>query len=82
MATEKIYGIWTQANGIVVDEVEFDGDAHAFAIYVDGRCVITIYADSPEQTEEMRARLDAGEDVRDWEDGDGDCVWTLIAEDE
>ena len=80
MTTEKTYRIWVQANGIVIEEVEFDGDRHAFEIYADGRHVVTIYADSPEQTEDMRAGLNSGEDVRDWEDGNGQCVGTLISE--
>ena len=71
---------WKQESGMEIDEVEFCDDAHAFEIYVDGRHVVTIYPDSPEQSEAMRASLDAGEDVRDWEDGDGNNVGTLIAE--
>lgn len=71
---------WKQENGIEIDEVEFDGDAHAYGICVDGRNVVTIYADSPEDTEDIRAALDAGEDVREWEDGNGRSIGTLIAE--
>ena len=71
---------WKQRNGIEIDEVDFDDDRHAFELCIDGKHVITIYADSPEQSEEMRAALDAGEDVRDWEDGSGSCIGTLIAE--
>ena len=70
---------WKQENGIEIDEVEFDGDWVAFEIAYDGRHVVTIYVDSPEQTEDIRASLDAGEDVRDWEDGNGNCVGELIA---
>jgi len=69
---------WKQRDGIEIDEVEFDGDRHAFKIYVDGKHVVTICADSSEQTEDMRSSLDAGEDVRDWEDGNGHCVATVI----
>jgi len=71
---------WKQKNGIEIDEVEFDYDAYAFEIYVDGRHVVTIYADSPEQTDKIRASLNANEDVRDWEDGNGHCVGTLITQ--
>lgn len=71
---------WGQKNGIEIDEWTFGSDAHAFKIYVDGRHVVTIYADTLEQTDDMRARLDAGEDVRDWEDDSGRSVRTLIAE--
>lgn len=80
MTTEKTYGIWVQANGIVVEEVGFDGDRHAFEIYADGRHVVTIYSDSPSETENIRDNLNAGDDVRDWEDGEGNCVGTLISE--
>ena len=69
---------WKQRNGIEIDEVEFDGDWVAFEIAYDGKHVVTIYVDSPEQGEAMRASLDAGEDVRDWEDGNGHCVATVI----
>ena len=71
---------WEQKNGIEIHEVEFDGDRHAFEVCVDGNHVVTIYADTPEDTEGMRASLDAGEDVRDWEDGNGNCVGTLITQ--
>ncbi len=71
---------WMQRTEIEIVEVDFDGDAHAFEIYVDGRRITTVYADTPEQTEDMRAGLDAGEDVKDWEDGNGNSVGTLIAE--
>lgn len=77
MATIKT---WKQKNGIEIDEVEFDGDWVPFELRVDGRHVVTIYVDSPEQAEDMRARLDAGEDVRDWEDGNGNFVGTLIGQ--
>ena len=60
---------WQQEDGIEIDEVEFDGDAHAFSLSVNGKRLATIYTDSPEQSEAIRAALDAGEDVRDWEDG-------------
>lgn len=71
---------WQQKNGIEIDEVEFDGDAHAFEVCVDSRHVVTIYADSPEQTDNIRASLNANEDVRGWEDGSGHNIGTLIAE--
>jgi len=71
---------WKQRNGIEIDEVDFDDDRHAFELCIDGKHVITIYADTPEQTEDMRVGLDAGEDVRDWEDGNGRSIETLIAE--
>lgn len=71
---------WRQTSGIEIDEVEFDDDTHAYEIYVDGRHVVTIYADSPEDTEDIRSRLNANEDVRDWEDGSGHNIGTLIAE--
>ena len=70
---------WEQKNGTEIDEVEFDGDRHAFEVCVDGKHVVSIYADSPEQGEAMRVALDAGEDVRDWEDGLGNSVGVLIA---
>lgn len=38
---------WKQENGIEIDEVELDGDRHAFEIAYDGRHVVTVYADSP-----------------------------------
>lgn len=69
---------WQQTSGIEIDEVEFDGDRHAFEVCVDGRHVVTVYADSPEDTEVMRVALDLGGDVRDWDDGNGNCVGTLI----
>ena len=71
---------WGQKNGIEIDEVRVDRDRHAFTIYVDGNHIVTVYADTPEQADDMRASLDDGEDVRDWEDGNGNCVGTLIAE--
>ena len=71
---------WKQENGIEIDESYYDVDAHAFAISADGRHVVTIYADSPEQTDNIRASLNANEDVRDWEDGNGHCVGTLITQ--
>ena len=71
---------WNQKNGISIDEIAFDGERGAFVIYIGVKHVVTVYADSPEQTEEMRASLHAGEDVRDWEDGDGNSIGALIAE--
>lgn len=71
---------WQQKNGIEIDEVEFDGDTHAYEICVDGRHVVTIYTGTPEDTEVIRARLNANEDVRDWEYGSGHNIGTLIAE--
>lgn len=69
---------WQQKNGIEIDEVEFDGDAHAFEMSVNGKHVVTIYTYTRESTEDRRVRLDAGEDVRDWWDCNGNSVWTLI----
>ena len=80
MATEKVLGLWMQPSGVEVIEVEYDSDMYAYKVSVDGKHVITIYADTPEQTEDMRVGLDAGEDVRDWEDGNGRSIKTLIAE--
>jgi len=74
---KRVYGTWTQ-NGVEIDEIDFDGDAHAFEMSVNGRIVVTIYADSPEDTYVIRDGLDAGEDVRDWEDGNGNSVGMLI----
>ena len=46
---------------------------------VNGRTVVTIYADSPKDTYNIREALDANEDVRDWEDyWDGNNVGMLI----
>ena len=69
---------WQQTSGIEIDEVELDGDRHAFEVCVDGKHVVTIYADSPENTYDLREALDANEDVRDWEDGDDNNVGMLI----
>lgn len=69
---------WEQKNRIQINEVDHDYDAHAFEITFKGKHIVTIYADSPEQTEDMRASLDAGEDVRDWHDGFGNHIGTLI----
>ena len=69
---------WKLKNGIEIDEVELDGVRHAFEVCVDGKHVVTIYADSPENTYDLREALDANEDVRDWEDGDGNNVGMLI----
>ena len=80
MATEKILGIWMQPSGVEIIEAEYDHDAHAYEISYDGRHVVTIYTGTPEDTEVIRARLNADEDVRDWEDGNGRCIGTLIAE--
>ena len=74
---KRVYGTWTQ-NGIEIDEVELDGDRHAFEMSVNGRHVVTIYTYTREGTEDRRVRLDAGEDVRDWWDCNGNSVWTLI----
>ncbi len=71
---------WKQRDGIEIDEVEFDGDRHAFEVCVDGKHVVTDYADSPEDTEGMRTSLDDGDNVRCWENGNGVCIGTLIAE--
>jgi len=71
---------WRQKNGIEIDEVEYDGDTHAFEVCVDGKHVVTVYADSLEDTEGMRASLDDGDNVRCWENGNGICIGTLIAE--
>lgn len=80
MATEKILGIWMQPSGVEIIEAEYDHDAHAYEMSYDGRHVVTIYTGTPEDTEVIRARLNADEDVRDWEDGNGRCIGTLIAE--
>ena len=53
---------WQQTSGIEIDEVEFDGDRHAFEVCVDGRHVVTIYPDTLEDTEDIRSRLNANED--------------------
>ena len=78
MTTKKILNVWVQSSGIEIWEIEHDNDTCAYGIAYDGRHVVTIYPDSPEQSEEMRAALDAGEDVRDWEDELGNSVGTLI----
>jgi hypothetical protein len=80
MATKKILGIWMQPSGVEIIEAEYDHDAHAYEISYDGRHVVTIYTGTPEDTEVIRARLNADEDVRDWEDGNGRCIGALIAE--
>ena len=69
---------WKQKSGIEIDEVDFDGDAHAFKIYFENVHVLTVFAFSPEETVNIRASLNAGEDVRDWEDGNGVSVGTHI----
>ena len=69
---------WRQKNGIEIDEVEYDGDTHAFEVCVDGKHVVTVYADSLEDTEGMRASLDDGYNVGCWENGNGVCIGTLI----
>ena len=69
---------WRQKLGIEIDEVELDGDRHAFEVCVDSKHLVTVYAGSPEDTYVIREALDAGEDVRDWEDGDGNNVGMLI----
>jgi len=71
---------WKQRDGIEIDEVEFDGDRHAFEVCVDSKHVVTVYADTPEDTEGMRASLDDGDNVGCWENGNGICIGTLIAE--
>ena len=57
-----------------------ESDMYAYKVSVDGRHVVTIFPATPEDTEDVRAGLDAGEDVRDWEDRNGNCLGTLIAE--
>ncbi len=69
---------WKQRNGIEIDEVDFYDDIHAFEMSVNGRTVVTICADSPEDTYNIREALDANKDVRDWEDGNGNNVGMLI----
>ena len=78
MAKEKLYGTWKQANGIEIDEVILLGDAYAYKVYADGKHVVTLYANTPEEAEEIRTSLNAGEDVKDWEDGNGNKVGVLI----
>jgi len=80
MTTKKILKVWVQSSGIEIWEIEHDNDTCAYGIAYDGKHVVTIYPDSPEQSEEMRASLDAGEDVRDWEDELGNSVGTLISQ--
>ena len=78
MTTEKrVYRTWAQP-GMEIDEVELDGARHAFEMSVNGRHIVTIYTGSPGNTYAIREALDAGEDVRDWEDGDGNNVGMLI----
>ena len=77
---KEIFGFWTQPSGVRITEIEYDYDAHAFEISYKGLRIVTIYAQSPEGTLAIRTRLDAGDDVRGWEDGNGNCVGTLIAE--
>jgi len=74
----SIIRTWTQEEGIEIQEVEFDDDRHAFEIYVDGKNAITIHAATPIESRDMRADLDAGDDVRDWEDGNGVSVESYI----
>ena len=69
---------WQQTSGIEIDEVELDGDRHAFEVCVDSKHVVTVYADSLEDTEDIRARLDDGHNVRCWEDDNGINIETLI----
>jgi len=69
---------WQQPSGIEIDEVELDGDRHAFEVCVDGKHVVTVYADSLEDTEDIRDRLDGGHNVRCWEDGNGISIESLI----
>ena len=69
---------WKQSNRIEINEVEFDGGANAFEVTFRGKPVVTMHADTPGQSKDMRASLDDGEDVRDWVDADGISVGTLL----
>ena len=74
---KKRCNTWTQ-NGIEIDEVEFDGDRHAFEVFVNGKHIVAIYPATPIEAKDMRADLDAGDDVRDWEDGNGVSIEMLM----
>ena len=63
-----------------IDEVEFHDDRHAYEISYGGKHVVTIYTYTRESTVDRRVRLDAGEDVRDWWDCNGNSVGTLIGQ--
>lgn len=78
MTTEKILGLWMLPSGIEIFEVEYNSDMYAFKVSVDGRHVVTIFPVTPEDTEAVKAGLDADEDVRDWEDRNGNRLGTLI----
>ena len=80
MATKKLCRIWKQINGIEIDEVILLGDAHAYEVYVDGNHVVTIYAETPEEIDDIATHLNEGHDVRDLDDGYGNNVGTLIAQ--
>jgi len=81
METEKILGLWMLPSGIEIIEVEYDSDMYAYEVSVDGRHVVTIFPATPEDTEDVRAGLDAGEgytgrlgngaDGTIWEEADG-----------
>ena len=77
---KEIFGFWTQPSGVRITEIEYDYDAHAFELSYKGLHIVTIYAQSPEDTLAIRTSLDAGDDVREWEDGNGNCVGTLTDE--
>lgn len=68
---------WKLRNGVEIKETRFCGDL-AFEVGVDDVFVTSIPSGSTEQSDEMRDALDRGEDVRDWEDGHGNSVGTLI----
>ena len=78
MTMGTILGAWIQPSGIWIVESEFDGGRHSFEITYDDMYIDTIYADTPEEIEDISARLNAEEDVREWDDGFGISLVQLL----
>ena len=78
MTMGQIIGAWIQPSNIWIVESEYTSDAHDFVITIDDKYISTIYADTLEEIEGIRVRLNAEEDVRGWADSNGDNVGMLI----
>lgn len=72
------YNVWvreTDKFAYEVVEVSFDHDLHEFMVVKEGGDVVaTITPSDLENQAEIIEALNAGEDIRGWEDGNGNTI--------
>lgn len=63
-----------ERKGYKIEERDFDYSLHVFAVIQDGQEEQIIYPATIEDMQEIIADLDAGAEVKGWEDGNGNDI--------